>query len=521
VSARAGDDGFGDTLLGFTDLSQFDVDPAAARLLPAPLCMELNVVPLGRIPADPGAELTVGMVDPKDDRLVAELRGRLGRPVRPLQLSFFDVRRAIARLHRPSGDDAAPADDLRLVDEEAALTITRRIEFDPDQSPSKMLDDLLSAAIRCRATDIHIETYEGDVDLRFRVDGVLYMITTPLTPESVVRVVSRIRVLCELDVTEKRRSQDGRFHANYRDGRQTRRVDFRVSIVPGPHGLDAVIRILDPKRFKLELDEIMPPGVARARYEQIASYPSGLLLVTGPTGSGKTSTLYATVNRLRGSELKILTVEDPVEYEFPKVNQKNVTEAMGFADYLRAFLRQDPDIILVGEVRDTETAEIAVRAATTGHLVLSTLHTADAVSAVTRLRTLGVPDDHVAATLIGSVGQRLVRRICPGCGGEHRPSDELVRRFWERPPAATLRRGRGCARCGNTGFYGLVGIFELFRPSPELAELIGAGAPLEKLRQAAAQHGYEPLVEDGLRRVLDGTTSLDELARIVAPKFVV
>ena len=508
-------EGFGETLLGFTDLTQYDADPNTTRLLPAQYCMEKNVVILGKLPDDAKAELTVGMVDPKNPSLVEEVRTRLGRPVKPLQLSFMDVRRAIGRLYKDAGDD----DGVEVVEEEDALGVARKIEFSPEQAATKILDDTLSAAIRRRASDIHVEAYEDKIDLRFRVDGVLYPITTPMTIENVVRIISRIKVLCELDVTERRRAQDGRFSSNYREGRDTRRVDFRVSVVPSPHGQDVVIRVLDPKRFRLDLDEIMPAGKVRDRYNEIIDYPSGLLLVTGPTGSGKTSTLYATVNALRGSDVKVVTAEDPIEYEFPKVNQKLVTETMSYADYLRAFLRQDPDIILVGEIRDEETADIAVRAATTGHLVLSTLHTDDAVSTVTRLRALRLPDDQIAAILVGSVGQRLVRRICEECRQEEMPSPLLVKKYYATPPSIKFMKGAGCEMCGHTGYLGQVGIFELFRPNPELSELIGKGAPLEVLRQGAARAGYEPLVEDGLRRVAEGITSLEEIVRCVRPKY--
>ena len=281
-------------------------------------------------------------------------------------------------------------------------------------------------AIRRRATDVHLETYHRDVDLRLRIDGVLVQVTTALAPDNIVRVISRLKVLCELDLAERRRAQDGRLGVLF----EGRRIDVRVSILPGLYGQDVALRLLDPERFILDLGRLeMAPAIGE-RWGRLIRYPHGLLLATGPTGAGKTTTLYATVGELRGDPRKILTVEDPVEYEFPKVNQKSVTAQMGFADHLRAFLRSNPDIMLVGEIRDVETAEVAIRAATTGHLILSTLHTRDAISAVARLRALGVSDDYLSDVLVGILAQRLVRRLCAECRLQAPAAEGLVARYF-------------------------------------------------------------------------------------------
>jgi type II secretory ATPase GspE/PulE/Tfp pilus assembly ATPase PilB-like protein len=254
-------------------------------------------------------------------------------------------------------------------------------------------------------------------------------------------------------------------------------------------------------------------------YRRLTRFPHGLLLATGPTGAGKTTTLYATLRELQNGSLKIVSVEDPVEYEFTQVNQKNVTPQMGFADYLRAFLRSNPDVIHVGEIRDAETAEIAIRAGTTGHLVLGTLHTRDAVSSVARLRALGVADDYLSEVLIGVLGQRLVRRLCDGCKEPGPAPAALTSLFYEKTPRTPFFMARGCGRCDGTGYRGLIGVFELLEPSDEVTQAIGSGVPVEELRKNALASGWTPLVEDALQKAAQGLTSLAEIARKIPPKY--
>jgi type II secretory ATPase GspE/PulE/Tfp pilus assembly ATPase PilB-like protein len=261
------------------------------------------------------------------------------------------------------------------------------------------------------------------------------------------------------------------------------------------------------------------PGAILDSYRRLTRSPYGLLLATGPTGAGKTTTLYATLRELQDGALKIVSVEDPVEYEFPKVNQKNVTPQMGFADHLRAFLRSNPDVIHVGEIRDAETAEIAVRAGTTGHRVLGTLHTRDAVSSIARLRALGVADDYLSEVLIGVLGQRLVRRLCESCKREGPAPASLSPLFFANPPKNPFYSAAGCAECGGTGYRGLIGVFELFEPNDTVTQAIGAGVPVEELRRIALANGWVPLVEDALRKAAAGLTSLAEIARRIPSKF--
>ncbi len=419
-------------------------------------------------------------------------------------------------LPAPAGDGPEAAEDpgARL-----SLDAGRQIAFGEGQAPSAMLDDLLSVAIRRGATDVHIERYAGEAALRFRIDTVMQPVPSPLSPNSATRVVSRIKVLCDLDLMEHRVAQDGHMTAFYGEEGGGRRIELRATICPGPHGEDAVIRILDPSRFILELERLEMGKALRRGVKRLLRYPHGLLLTTGPTASGKTTTLYASIQFLRELGGKIVTVEDPIEYEFPRVNQKNVSAQMGFAEHVRSFLRQNPDVIVIGEIRDPETAEVAVRAATTGHLVLSSLHTGDAIGAVGRLRTLGIPDDLLSEVLIGALGQRLVRRICRACREEAAPAETLVPLYFEGVPAGPFFHGRGCPECHGTGYRGLVGIFELFRLDPALSGEIGGGADVETLRRKALERGHQPLIEDALHKVREGLTTLEEIGRRIAPKF--
>ncbi|RMG09775.1 MAG: type II/IV secretion system protein [Planctomycetota bacterium] len=492
----------------FSELGHFELDPAAAELLERAYCEGRRVVVLGRVPPPASEPYPVGMLDPDDGALVAELEEKLARRVRPIQLNDFEVRRAIARIYERR-DVAALA--------EIELDAAREIRFEPDQAPSEMLADLLSVAVRLGATDAHIEVYKADVDLRYRIDTVLQQVTTPLSPENVSRVVNRLKVVAGLDPLERRRPQDGHLRARFREEGEERLVDLRVSTIPGRYGEDAVVRVLDPESFHLDLDELGFDEGVLARYRQLVAYPSGLVLVTGPTLSGKTNTLYATIRSLVDRQVKVVTVEDPVEFEFPKVNQKSVGREMGFADYVRAFLRQNPDVIVVGEVRDAETAETVVRAATTGHLVLSSVHTRDAVGAIARLRALDVDDDALASMLVAVLGQRLVRLLCPACKRPGSPDPELVGLYYQEPPAHPFHEPVGCPSCRGLGYHGLSAVVELLDVRPAIEAAIGNGKPVDAIRELAVAEGFRPLLAHALERVARGETSLAEVARRVAP----
>ena len=471
--------------MSHSELGHFELDPACGKLLDEDFCRDRMAAPLGRLPENDVDPIHLGMLDMHDVDLVREVASRIGRSVIPVQLNAWEIRRALDVLHGRE----TPSDEEQI---KVKLEAGRRISFDPGQATSKLLDDLLSEAVQRGASDVHIEVYQRDVDLRFRIDGILRQINTPLNVENVGRIIARLKVLAELDLVERRRPQDGRLILTYSDAGRERRLQLRLAVIPGIFGEEIVLRILDPAAVIIDLEKIGMSDAMRATYESMILRPQGLTLVAGPTCSGKTTTLYGTLARINTPENKILTAEDPVEYEFPKVCQKEITAEMGFADYIRAFLRQNPDVMLIGEVRDPDTAVTAVRAANTGHRVLTTIHTADAVSAISRLRALGVADDFLSDVLIGVLSQRLLRRVCETC-----------------------RRPEGCDACNGSGYRGRVGIFELFEATDEIRGLIAQGRSVHEIKQAARRAGARPLIDDAREKVAAGITTEDEVARVV------
>src|SRR5579862_443345 len=484
-------------------------DPNLSTFLPVDYCLDRGVVILGVVGNHHPSALTVGMLHPGDRLLTDELASRLGMSVVPVRIDADEFRNALSQLF------GIP------LDEGTGILSVDGPGPDPPSSDSPaahFLAWILSEAIRRGSTDIHLETHSRRVDVRLRIDGILRPLSVPLTPGNIGRLVSRIKVLCGLDPAERRLAQDGRLSVLYNTASNARRIDLRVSVLPGPHGSDVAMRVLDPSRFILDLGRLDMPREILQSFRRLSRYPNGLLLTSGPTGSGKTTTLYATLRELQDGQRKIVTVEEPVEYEFDSMNQKNVTPQMGFSDYLRAFLRSNPDILYVGEIRDSETAEMAVRAGTTGHLVLSTLHTRDAVSAIARLRALGVSDDFLSEVLIGVLGQRLLRRLCENCKREGPPPPELSPLFFEHTPRSTFYEPVGCDQCGGTGYRGLLGVFELLEPNEALIQAMGSGLPVQELRRLALASGWVPLVDDALRKGAAGLTSLSEIARQIPPK---
>ena len=494
----------------FSELEQFEIDRRSVRLLDEEFCREREVVVLGKVDPEGEEPVSVGMLEPSRRSLVRAVAKRLGREVRPVQLNAFEIHRALdvgAGLADPAVDRAV----LRL-------SPVRDLSFRPGMGTPERLDEILGYAVARGASDVHIEHYGHDVDIRVRIDGVLRQVTAPLSPADIDAFIARLKVLAELDIAERRRAQDGRIRALWRDAGGERPIDFRLSIVPGPAGEDAVLRILDRASAVLGLEKLGFAGDDLATFERLVTNPEGLVLVTGPTGSGKTTTLYAAIHRVNTPENKILTAEDPIEYRFPKTNQKQVSSVMGFADYARSFLRQDPDVILIGEVRDEETADAAVRAAQTGHLVLSTLHTNDAVRTVSRLRTLGVEPGMIASSLLGALSQRLVRRICAECKEETAPSADEARRLGPLLAAdgdPVFYRGRGCDACEGRGLRGRTGIFELFVPDSELADRVSEGRPTHELRERARAGGMRTLLDDALGKAREGVIPLSEVLRAV------
>jgi general secretion pathway protein E len=378
----------------------------------------------------------------------------------------------------------------------------------------KLVNLLLLEALEARASDVHLEGYADTLRVRYRIDGVLQDGPTPpahLKPA----IVSRLKIMADLDIAERRVPQDGRIRLRLQD----RQVDVRVSTVPVLHGESIVLRLLDKERGHIALEDLGMGAETRRQFEEAITRPHGIVLATGPTGSGKTTTLYAAVDRIKTGREKILTVEDPVEYEFPGVPQVPVHEKVGltFAMALRSLLRQDPDVLLVGEIRDEETAEIATHAALTGHLVLSTLHTNDAPSALTRLLDLGVASYLVTSTVEAVLAQRLVRKICETCKRTEHMEPDVAAAFGLPPePLATVHRGAGCAECRNSGYRGRIGIYELLVMSDEIREELSRRRGAGELRALAVRAGMRTLRADGLRLIREGVTTPDEVLRVTS-----
>lgn len=462
--------------------------------------------------------LTVAMADPQNVAALDDLRNFLGHEIRGAVSSGPDVEAAIARYYADREESIEDVIDQLSTDEDhekriRGYDLASSEEMSDAQPIKKLLNMVMLLAIRDQASDIHFEPFEDEFKIRVKADGVLFEMVPP--PRHLANaVVSRIKVMANLDIAERRLPQDGRIELNVGGNN----VDLRVSVLPTLFGESVVMRVLDRTVVALDLNKIGMDAVILNKFRQILKRPNGIVLVTGPTGSGKTTTLYSALNELNTTETKIITSEDPIEYDIEGIVQVPVNPDVGvtFANVLRAILRHDPDKILVGEIRDYETAEIAVQSSLTGHLVFSTLHTNDAPSAITRLRDMGVPAFLITATVEAILAQRLVRRICSECRAQFSPSDELLMEL--QLPLDTARKykfyyGKGCARCNNSGYKGRVGIYELLIMSDEIRDAIAAEASGDDLRDIARQQGMTTLRESGLKLIFDGQTTIDEVVR--------
>jgi type IV pilus assembly protein PilB len=385
-----------------------------------------------------------------------------------------------------------------------------------DEAPIiRIVNTVLMYAIKDGASDIHIEPQQKGVRIRYRIDGVLH--EQMKVPQYVLNpLVSRIKIMADMNIAERRVPQDGRIHIKMHE----KDYDMRVSSLPTAYGEKIVMRILDKSSVMIGLDKLGLYPETQEQLLDLCLQPNGMFLICGPTGSGKTTTLYSALNVTNSVEKNVMTVEDPVEYQLPGLSQVHVNRKAGltFANALRAFLRQDPDVIMVGETRDLETAEIAVQASLTGHLVLTTIHTNDAPSVATRLADMGVEPFLISASMIGALAQRLARRICDNCKEEYTPQRELLLRMGfdpKRNPDVQFYKGRGCDTCRQTGFKGRIGLYELMRINEELAEMIVRRAPVSELKEAARANGMHTLQEDGLRKAKDGMTTIEEIMRVV------
>jgi type II secretory ATPase GspE/PulE/Tfp pilus assembly ATPase PilB-like protein len=495
----------------FSELAQYSLDRDSVRLLPEPFCRRHYVVVLGKVnPAAPHAMVTVGMVDPDNTRALRQIGDLLERPIRPVRLNRYEIESALE-----VGFGSGPRTTADIV-------IRPRPPSRGPHTAVELVDSLLAMAVEKKASDIHIESYPEDVDVRLRIDGILHQMYTDMSPESVPEVVNRIKILAGMDITDHRKPQDGRISAVIDRGEGDRKViDYRVSVVPSPAGEDVVIRILDSNAGLVPVSQLGMTEDMERIFLQLLRNPEGLVLVTGPTGSGKTTTLYSALARLNDGRKKIITAEDPIEYFVPKVNQKQVSPVMPYALLLRALLRQDPNILLVGEIRDLETGSTALNAARTGHIVLGTLHTADAVGAIGRLRGLELDDTDIADAVLAVLAQRLARRICEKCSEPREPTAEQKALFGHLLDGVQLRAGRGCEHCHHTGYRRRVGIFELLVVDPGMQDLIATGAHNAQLRRYAHEHFFKSLVDDALEKLAAGLTTLDELVRIIPYRHIV
>ena len=508
--------------MGMQVVSLYDADIPADVLthITEPMAQLYRVIPL----SFEDNTLTIAMCDPQKLSIIDELRSFLGYDVKATVCTEKEMLKALDRYYGAGTEsvetliadieqDAELTAAAKAVERDATVDLTN-VEALADSAPvRKLLNMVLLLAIREHASDLHFEPFETEFKIRIRSDGVLYEMVPP--PRHLAfAITTRIKVMSNLDIAERRLPQDGRIRLSV-GGHP---VDLRVSVLPTMFGESVVMRILDRSVVMLDLDVIgLPEGILRA-FREVIRKPNGIVLVTGPTGCGKTTTLYGALNELNRIEDKLITTEDPVEYDIDGIVQMPIDAAIGntFAQCLRSILRQDPDKILVGEVRDLETAEIAVQASLTGHMVFSTLHTNDAPSTVTRLRDMGVPPFLITATLEAVLAQRLVRKICKECREESSPSTETLAQLDLTPDDVIGKKffhGRGCAACNNTGFRGRTGLFEWMPVNDQLRDLINHGASGENLRDVALQTGMIPLRVSGLEKVYNGITTIEEVIR--------
>src|SRR3989449_5069721 len=514
-------------------LTQFEIDPAVVKLLPAETAQKYQIVPLSRS----GATLTIAMTDPTNVFAMDDIKFMTGYNVEPVVASETAVIEAIQKYYavKPGGGAATASalevaskaleempmlgtgGDVEVLEEFEEISVEALAKQGEEAPVIKLVNVILMSAIQKGASDIHIEPYEKELRVRYRVDGILYNIMQP-PMKFRDAITSRIKIMSKLDIAEKRLPQDGRIKIRFSDGGTQKEIDFRVSVLPTLFGEKIVLRLLDKDKLMLDMTKLGFEPESLVKLEAAIARPWGMVLVTGPTGSGKTNTLYSSIAKVNTPETNIMTAEDPVEFNLPGINQVQVRENIGlnFAAALRSFLRQDPNIILVGEIRDFETAEIAVKAALTGHLVLSTLHTNDAPSTVNRLMNMGIEPFLVASSLNLICAQRLVRRVCSNCQEENpMPPAALVQAGYTQEEAASVTpfKGKGCEKCNQTGYKGRVGLYEVMEIAEELRELILVGASGLELRRKAVDEGMITLRQSGLRKVKIGVTTVEEVVR--------
>lgn len=501
--------------IDFINLSPESVDPMVAHFVSYEMANQHNLIPVKR----EDNQLFVAMSSPLNLSVRDQIEMKTGYKVIPVAATPSAIRQTIHYHFNVTNVTKQTIVSMRLNEDSSKNTeednAEQELARNQDAPVKKLVSSIINGAIDTRASDIHIEPLKSDMRVRYRVDGILrHAIDIPLSVQH--EVVSHIKILADMDISERRNPQDGHMTVRYND----EDYDLRVSSLPAIGGEKIVIRILDKNIHNWSLDTVITSSDENQRFRELISKPHGMLLLTGPTGSGKTTTLYSVLQLLNSPERNIVTVEEPVEYCLEGISQVQIRPIAGmtFASALRSIVRQDPDVILIGEIRDLETAEIAISAALTGHMVLSTLHTNDAAGAISRLINLGIPPFLVASAILGTAAQRLIRKTCDKCKQAYRPSEEEVRYLLGKSDSdkkIRLYRGTGCNNCSHTGYYGRKGIYEILPISKEISRMILEGSNDDAIKQQAIKEGMRTLYKSAVDEVLNGVTTLDELMRVV------
>jgi len=492
----------------FMDLSEYLIDTEVIKLIPEALAQKYKAVPLFKI----GDNLTIAMTDPLDIEAIDEIRRKSKvNVVDPVMSTPDMIQKVIDQYYGAQGTIKELIEDLTPEKLDQRLKSAKGLSEVSEGTPViKLVNLIIIQAVKDRASDIHIEPEEDRVRIRYRVDGILHEVQK--LPKHLQNVLSsRIKVMAKMDIAETRNAQDGRIQIKI----ESKNLDLRVSSFPTVYGENIVLRILDKTSVLLGLEDLGFSDSELKNFNKVIRKPNGIILVTGPTGSGKTTTLYSALSTINSTEKNIITIEDPVEYEIPLVRQTQINPKAGltFATGLRSILRQDPDIIMVGEIRDKETAEIAIQASLTGHLVFSTLHTNDASSALTRLIDMGIEPFLIASSIIGILAQRLVRVICTSCKEKYIPSPEVLADL-KLGQKVEFYRGKGCGKCSNSGFSGRVGIFEVLLMNEEIKNMVTIKMSANDIRKRALEQGMTTLYSDGIEKIKKGITTIEEVLRV-------
>jgi type IV pilus assembly protein PilB len=505
------------------NLQHFEIDSSVIKLIPGDVARKYNILPVNKT----GATITIAMADPTNVFAMDDIKFMTGYNVEPVVASELGIKAAIDTYYGTTSSmelkkvmedlQTQESADLEVLEEDEEMDVNALADSAEEAPVVKLCNLILTDAIKRGASDIHIEPYEKEYRVRFRIDGILYEIMNPPLKLKDA-MTSRMKILAKLDISEKRLPQDGRIKLKIKLEDKNKELDFRVSVLPTLFGEKIVMRLLDKDNLKLDMTKLGFEADSLARFEEAIFKPWGMVLVTGPTGSGKTNTLYSALAKVNSPEVNIMTAEDPVEFNLPGINQVQMKEAIGlnFAATLRSFLRQDPNIILVGEIRDFETAEIAIKAALTGHLVLSTLHTNDAPSTINRLMNMGIEPFLVATATQLIAAQRLVRRICSSCKeAVDMPAQALTNLGYKKEEVGTFSvyKGRGCEKCNNTGYKGRVGLVEVMVIDDDIRDLILSGGTAIDIKRKAIENGMTTLRRSGLYKIKDGVTTVEEVVR--------